>query len=265
MIFRLFSDSIVGLIIGNIFRLTKKLLGKEDSPIWISQPYYKYSDFKDYAFLILWIIMAISLGYFFVTFPELQDTGAYYIGTFFLITGMLLMLRLPHTMDRLYIYSDRVERKTLLHTTYTIPFSSIESIFKVNQNFVDITYYDQTFGLLVLCKHELWKIPAKIFTDPRLNTLNSKLHLDQAYTYNEQLGSLQKNVGLIDKVLIASVLIFNPYTIIASAAFLFGVFFTSPLLFLLTDFSKIYCSFCYKMITKKDRYPVKTNVPDGAF
>lgn len=255
MIIRLFSDSILGFAIGNIIGLIKKISGREEKVIWISQSYYKYSKLKDYPFLILWCIMAISLGYFFATFPIFQGSGAYYIGSFFLVTGILFMLQLPHALDKLYIYSDRLEEKTLLHTTYKILFSSIESIFRDNQNFAKIVYYDETFGILVLGEDKSWKIPTNIFTDPRLESLSSKLHLSLSDTSFEKLNLAQKttpkNVGLTNKALIISILIFNPYSLLISAAFLFGVFFNSPLLFFLTDFSKAYCSFALRSLPKR--------------
>lgn len=253
MIFRLFYDSIIGFIIGNIFELTKKLLGKTDQEIWASRYYYQYSGFKDYLFIILWIIMAISLGYFFTTFPEFQGTGAYYIGSFFFIAGFLLAARLPHTLDKFYIYSNRLEKKTLLHTTYTIPFNSIESVVENSQNLAIITYHDKTFGLLTL--ETPWKIPIKIFTDPRLNLLNSKLHLNPnglSYTKSTPPQQITFNdTEFIKKLLIISVLLLNPYTLILGSAFFFGVFFSSPLLLLLTDLSKAYCSFCLRIINRK--------------
>ncbi len=265
MIIYLFSSSILGLVIGNIVGLIKKIIGKEEKAIWISRPYYKYTNFKDYPLLILWCIIVISGGYFGSTLSEFKGFE-YYIGSFFLVTGILLFLRLPHALDRLYFYGDRLEEKFLLHTTLTIPFSSVESIFRDGQNFAKIAYHDKTFGLVVLNEDKLWKIPLNIFSDPRFESLSSKLHLsDDSYgTLNFDQKVSWKNTCLINKLLKISILFINPYSLLIGSVFLFGIFFTSPLLFLLTDFSWVYCSFTFKLLRKRqDATPKVDGHGDG--
>src|SRR3989338_1081493 len=187
MIIYLFSSSILGLVIGNIVGLIKKITKKEEKAIWISRPFYKYTNFKDYF--------------------------AYYIGIFLLVTGILFFLRLPHALDRLHFYGDRLEEKFLLHTTLTIPFSSIKSIFRDGQNFAKIAYHDKTFGLVVFNEDKPWKIPLNIFSDPRFESLSSKLHRsDTSYgTLDSDQKVSWKNTCLINKILMISILFINPY------------------------------------------------------
>ncbi|OGE19444.1 hypothetical protein A3J19_02155 [Candidatus Daviesbacteria bacterium RIFCSPLOWO2_02_FULL_41_8] len=261
MIIYLFSSSILGLVIGNIVGLIKKITKKEEKAIWISRPFYKYTNFKDYPFLILWCIIAISGGYFGSSHPEFKDSFAYYIGIFLLVTGILFFLRLPHALDRLHFYGDRLEEKFLLHTTLTIPFSSIKSIFRDGQNFAKIAYHDKTFGLVVFNEDKPWKIPLNIFSDPRFESLSSKLHRsDTSYgTLDSDQKVSWKNTCLINKILMISILFINPYSLLIGSVFLFGIFFTSPLLFLLTDFSRVYCSFAFKLLRKRQDATPKIN------
>lgn len=259
MLLLIIRNNTLSYAIGNIIGLAKRIFIKEN-PLWISEFYFKYRKPKEYSFTLLWSVFMTILGFIFVLSQEISI-----IPTFFLVTGILMLIQFIHYFDKIYIFPDRIEQRTFFYSHLTIFFDNVVLILRdiKTKQYADVIFHHpmHKFSNLDVGLNMPWRVPAELFKNPNIKIDDSKLHPNLFKNYCNIKEHLPQNPIVVEKtnwskkstlkklknyMLFLSVIILNPYSVIVFLSICFGISYTNPVFWITIDVSRLYSKTIYK-------------------
>lgn len=259
-----FYNSVLGTLIGNLLAIFKK----REKPVWVSKFYISYIGlsgilpavflgliFSIAGYLFLWMMHGNREYFLFILAPS-----------FLFVFGVMLLMQTINYLNRIFVYTDRIEIKRLNYTTSVIPYSNVVLVLrdKTTQSFVDVIYKDEIYGITGLVgKYFYWDVPADIFTKGNLRIDKEKIHKNVFSDYSlvkdtlpeypveiseANLEGQNRNIVYLFKI---SLLIFNPFSVTLFFVILLGIFYSTAYFYIAVDLSNAFTPLAYKYLTSK--------------